>query len=79
MALPAETQRLPSAAAEERSDEGTASNACGGRLQGTVGRHAQPGSIPLFLIIGPASGAVRDFISALAAAGAGAAECRPAE
>lgn len=42
-------------------------------------RRRQPGSIPIFLIIGPASGAVRNFTSALAASGAGAAACRPAE
>lgn len=39
----------------------------------------QPGSIPIFLIIGPASGAVRNFTNALAASGAGAAVCKPAE
>src|SRR5450830_1437496 len=42
-------------------------------------RRRQPGSIPIFLMIEPASGAVRNFISALAASGAGAAVCRPAE
>jgi hypothetical protein len=38
-----------------------------------------PGSIPVLRIIGPASGAVRNFTSALAASGAVTAVCRPAE
>ena len=42
-------------------------------------RKRQPGSIPVLVIIGAASGAVRNFTSALAASGAVAAACRPAE
>src|SRR5438105_4072148 len=38
----------------------------------------QPGSMPVFLITGTASGAVRNFTSPLAASGATAALCSPA-
>jgi hypothetical protein len=37
----------------------------------------EPGSIVIFLGIGPAAGAVRNFTNAFAASGAGAAVCRP--
>ena len=71
-----EAQRSPSAAAEERSDEGTASKrsalaAVGCKAGLGVNRHgSQIGSIPCALITGIAAGPLRNLSKSRAASGA---------
>jgi hypothetical protein len=49
------------------------------KFQRDVFRRNQAGSIPIFWMMGPAPGAVRNFTNALAASDAGAATCNPVE